>query len=565
MASEESAAERKRKRLEAWRKRQQTSQEDVAPVPTPAPAIKVSLSLSAAVAKKMRNKMKKESSSKPVLTTKPPSNPFGAIDDDDDDADDDSGDEARGKRGKLTVGLGFTLLDEEPTSTARTVAAGNGAVVNIISEGTEPPKKRRKKGRWDAGPGTNTKTATSDKLAFDKPPSVSSTNDASVGDALDKFMEKLEAGALGAVTTQVSSGGAELLSIDVGGSMMRVPKLQKQPDPTLSGGVITSEQIAKLSGSSTTTRNVSKNKQANPDALYTASDWESDAQSGAGTASEAETDDEEEEKARRAFIEALKSAPGPPASHDENSVRSDEIKKPSLAAEVKDEKNRREQMLRDLEREAEEARTLAEKSAAPDLGRLYNDAEGGIMEEAERNLDAAMATPDALQVLAELNKKKELKSVDHSKIDYIPFKKNLYIVPRTLADLSRDDVADLRAKLKVKVRGHGAPAPVSSFEHCGLSERILKVLERQGIMKPFPVQAQCIPCIMAGRDTIGIAKTGSGKTLSYLLPLLRHIMAQPPLEPNESGPIGLILAPARELAYQIHLVCKSFTKSLGLK
>lgn len=70
---------------------------------------------------------------------------------------------------------------------------------------------------------------------------------------------------------------------------------------------------------------------------------------------------------------------------------------------------------------------------------------------------------------------------------------------------------------------------------------------------------------LAGRDVIGIAKTGSGKTLAYLLPMLRHILIQPPLGPNESGPIGLILAPARELAYQIHIVCKSFSKQLGLK
>jgi ATP-dependent RNA helicase DDX46/PRP5 len=219
--------------------------------------------------------------------------------------------------------------------------------------------------------------------------------------------------------------------------------------------------------------------------------------------------------------------------------------------------------MRELENEAQHARESAE--AAPDLGRLYNDAEGGVMEEAERNLDAAMAAPDALQVLAELNKKKELKAVDHSKVDYIPFKKNLYIVPRNLARLSADEVADARGKLKVKVRGHGAPAPVSSFEQCGLSERILKVMEKQGITTPFPVQAQCVPCIMAGRDVIGIAKTGSGKTLAYLLPMLRHIMDQPPLALGESGPIGLILAPARELAYQIHLVCKAFTKQLGLK
>lgn len=70
---------------------------------------------------------------------------------------------------------------------------------------------------------------------------------------------------------------------------------------------------------------------------------------------------------------------------------------------------------------------------------------------------------------------------------------------------------------------------------------------------------------LAGRDVIGVAKTGSGKTLAYLLPLLRHILAQPPLEVNETGPIGLILAPSRELAFQIHTVCKSFSKQLGLK
>jgi len=293
---------------------------------------------------------------------------------------------------------------------------------------------------------------------------------------------------------------------------------------------------------------------------YTHSDWESE--SGK---SEPETDDEEEEKARRAFIEALKSVP---MAADEEAAAAAEIlasKKPELAAEVKSEKQRRELHMKQLEEEAEKARQLAQAAGAPDLGRLYNDTEGGVMEEAERNLDAAMAAPDALVVLAELNKKKELKSVDHSKMDYIDFKKNLYVVPRALANLSNDEVLNLRAKLKVRVRGHGAPAPVSTFEQCGLSEKILKMLEKQKITKPYPVQAQCIPCIMAGRDVIGIAKTGSGKTLAYVLPMLRHIMVQPPLEPHESGPIGLILAPARELAYQIHIVCKTFCKNLGLK
>jgi hypothetical protein len=529
MATEESAAERKRKRLEAWRKRQQQSQVSS----QIAPSVKVSLSLGSSIVKKPQ---------KPSIA--PPSNPFGDVDDDDNDdgEDDDSVGKGSGKRGNLSIGLGFLILDE-------------GA--RLSSSSSEPPKKRRK-GRWDAAP-TPTTTTSQDEVEKAK---LSTKNDTLAGDALDNFMDKLQAGAMGSVTTQISTQGAELLNIDVGGSMMRIPKLTKTSSPpVVSGGVITSEQISLLSSKP----KLSKNKRENPEAFYTPSDWESDAPSGVGgggSASEVETeDDEEEEKARKAFIEALKSAPGP--VDVENGE--DEVKKPSLAAEVKSEKERRERMLRDLERQAGEARVLAEKMGAPELGRLYNDAEGGVMDEAERNLEAAMAAPDALQVLAELNKKKELKSVDHSKIEYIPFKKNLFIVPRSLANLSNDEIVDLRAKMKVKVRGHGAPAPVCSFEQCGLSERVLKVMEKQGIFKPFPVQAQCIPCIMAGRDTIGIAKTGSGKTLAFLLPLLRHIMIQPPLAPNESGPIGLILAPARELAYQIHLVCKSFTKSLGLK
>ena len=103
------------------------------------------------------------------------------------------------------------------------------------------------------------------------------------------------------------------------------------------------------------------------------------------------------------------------------------------------------------------------------------------------------------------------------------------------------------------------------FSEAGLSEKILSLLEKKNITEPFPVQAACLPCIMAGRDVIGIAKTGSGKTLAFLLPMLRHILDQPPLAPLETGPIGLIMVPARELAYQIHIVAKGLCKHLGLK
>lgn len=60
---------------------------------------------------------------------------------------------------------------------------------------------------------------------------------------------------------------------------------------------------------------------------------------------------------------------------------------------------------------------------------------------------------------------------------------------------------------------------------------------RHGYEKPTPIQMQGIPAIMSGRDLIGIAKTGSGKTVAFLLPMLRHVLDQEPLE-EEDGPIG---------------------------
>ena len=81
---------------------------------------------------------------------------------------------------------------------------------------------------------------------------------------------------------------------------------------------------------------------------------------------------------------------------------------------------------------------------------------------------------------------------------------------------------------------------------------------------PTSIQCQAIPAIMSGRDVIAVAKTGSGKTIAFILPMLRHIKDQRPLE-NMEGPIGIIMTPTRELAVQIHKECKNFLKVLGLR
>ena len=65
--------------------------------------------------------------------------------------------------------------------------------------------------------------------------------------------------------------------------------------------------------------------------------------------------------------------------------------------------------------------------------------------------------------------------------------------------------------------------PVQTWVQCGISHKELQVIKKMNFEKPTPIQAQAIPCIMSGRDVIGIAKTGSGKTLGFLLPLFRFV------------------------------------------
>eukprot|EP01103_Thecamoeba_quadrilineata_P004192 TRINITY_DN1391_c0_g2_i3.p1 TRINITY_DN1391_c0_g2~~TRINITY_DN1391_c0_g2_i3.p1 ORF type:complete len:783 (-),score=265.30 TRINITY_DN1391_c0_g2_i3:1316-3664(-) len=162
-------------------------------------------------------------------------------------------------------------------------------------------------------------------------------------------------------------------------------------------------------------------------------------------------------------------------------------------------------------------------------------------------------------------KKKTLAPVDHTKIEYPPFKKVFYIEVPEIAKMSEEEVKLYRKSLDdIKIRGKDCPKPIKSFTQCGLSDRVLDVIKKLKFEKPTSIQAQAIPAIMSGRDIIGIAKTGSGKTLAFLLPMLRHILDQPPLLPGE-GPIGLVLAPTRELAMQIHADFKKFCKAVQLK
>lgn len=154
-----------------------------------------------------------------------------------------------------------------------------------------------------------------------------------------------------------------------------------------------------------------------------------------------------------------------------------------------------------------------------------------------------------------------LPPVEHHEIDYMEFSKNFYHEHSKVTNVAR--VKDLRRQLGISCIGSGVPKPVTNFEYMGLDGATLRILAKNKFLKPTPIQAQAIPCLLSGRDVIGLAETGSGKTLAFILPLIVHIMEQPDISRGE-GPIGLILAPTRELAHQSYTVANKFGKSCGI-
>ncbi|KKY17695.1 putative pre-mrna-processing atp-dependent rna helicase prp5 [Phaeomoniella chlamydospora] len=188
-----------------------------------------------------------------------------------------------------------------------------------------------------------------------------------------------------------------------------------------------------------------------------------------------------------------------------------------------------------------------------------------LSDEDEPNMDAVGGDTDDILAIASKKKKKDIPAVNHGKMNYLPFRKNFYSEPIEMADLTEDEVAALRAELDgIKVRGVDVPKPVQKWAQCGLGVQVLDVIQRLGYDAPTSIQCQAVPAIMSGRDVIGVAKTGSGKTIAFLLPMFRHIKDQKPLEALD-GPIGLIMTPTRELATQIHRECKPFLKALNLR
>eukprot|EP00347_Sterkiella_histriomuscorum_P009775 403339941 len=152
-----------------------------------------------------------------------------------------------------------------------------------------------------------------------------------------------------------------------------------------------------------------------------------------------------------------------------------------------------------------------------------------------------------------------LNTLDHTQIEYDSFEKNFYQEHPDITAMSFEDVNYTRRQLQVRVQGERVPKPITEFKHLLVDQWILDRIKKMNYVEPTPIQAQSLPCSLSGRDIIGIAKTGSGKTLAFLIPMLVHILDQRPLEKNE-GPIGLVMAPTRELCQQIYNEYRKYCK-----
>ena len=90
-----------------------------------------------------------------------------------------------------------------------------------------------------------------------------------------------------------------------------------------------------------------------------------------------------------------------------------------------------------------------------------------------------------------------------------------------------------------------------TFKNLKLIEPLLDAVAKQGYTAPTPIQEQAIPHILQGKDLIGIAQTGTGKTAAFVLPLLQ-LMSQSPRRITPKSPRTLVVTPTRELAAQIN-------------
>ena len=129
--------------------------------------------------------------------------------------------------------------------------------------------------------------------------------------------------------------------------------------------------------------------------------------------------------------------------------------------------------------------------------------------------------------------------------------KHSIVLKGAVAGIDSTPVLDF-LKLRRVADGDDSPLPV----------KVLNFFKSKDYTSPTPIQAQSLPLSLAGRDIIGVAQTGSGKTMGFLIPLLWEVM-EARKNGTTNGPLAIIMAPTRELAQQIEAEAKPLAEAFG--
>ncbi|KAK7206939.1 P-loop containing nucleoside triphosphate hydrolase protein [Myxozyma melibiosi] len=144
---------------------------------------------------------------------------------------------------------------------------------------------------------------------------------------------------------------------------------------------------------------------------------------------------------------------------------------------------------------------------------------------------------------------------------------DLHWSEKPLSKMKERDWRIFKEDFNISTKGGSLPNPMRSWAESGLPTPLLRVVEQVGYDEPSAIQRAAIPIALSCRDLIGVAETGSGKTASFVLPLLAYIIELPTLDEvtKADGPYAIVLAPTRELAQQIERETRKFCEPLGFR
>nr|PVC51137.1 RNA helicase [Theileria orientalis] len=161
-------------------------------------------------------------------------------------------------------------------------------------------------------------------------------------------------------------------------------------------------------------------------------------------------------------------------------------------------------------------------------------------------------------------------SVKSTEISTREHVKDIYIVDEEVSKMSLEECVDYKKRLSIETFGTRVPKPISSFLHLSKSvpKAILNRMEKMGYVEPTPVQCQAMPCILQGRNTIILSETGSGKTVSYVIPVVAQVLSlikQWKTVASKRCVYAIVLTLTRELSYQVYTLVLKICKNINLR